>query len=107
MSEAAEGKNYLVDVILEWHLVLFFEGELQKAIDCYTQAVIKNPTSALLYSKRARYLSVIDDLAWNNPCLLWSTAYTFVLRNQMLLSETVTELFLSIQTQLRDTSLEA
>jgi suppressor of tumorigenicity protein 13 len=45
MEEAQELRNEAMSAAAE--------GELQKAIDSYTQAIIKNPTSALLYSKRA------------------------------------------------------
>ena len=31
------------------------EGELEKAVELFTSAIMSNPKSALLYAKRARY----------------------------------------------------
>ena len=34
------------------------EGELEKALELFTTAILSNPKSALLYAKRARYVYV-------------------------------------------------
>ena len=43
-------ENYLVFILF------LFLGDLEKAVVHFTNAILNNPSSALLYAKRARYM---------------------------------------------------
>ena len=49
----------------------FFLGELDKALEHFTAAVLANPNSAPLYAKRARYFTLSVSLFSDYAKLLW------------------------------------
>ena len=42
------------------------EGELEKAVEIFTSAILSNPKSALLYAKRGRFVCYTDDLMFHS-----------------------------------------
>lgn len=95
---------------------LSISGELQKALDLFTEAIKLNPCLAVLYAKRARWESSgcwdFVMLLFHFPSKCWpgrpslSSVSTSRCRNQMQPSETVTEPSKSTQTLHSHTSGE-
>lgn len=56
--------------------LLFFLGELQKALDLFTEAIKLNPRLAILYAKRARYELAM--LNWSILCLVNLLAMSYI-----------------------------
>ena len=52
--------------------IQFFLGELDKALEHFTAAVLANPNSAPLYAKRARYSTLSVSLFSDYAKLLWA-----------------------------------
>lgn len=48
----------LIFFIVDPTIFFLNAGNLEEAVNCYTQAIMNNPASALLYAKRARQVTV-------------------------------------------------